>query len=431
MPTKIAERQETAKTASARSCQIPVLIITFGAGPAPGLNLPMATSQKDSLISIIAVFMPWRKHIVWATIGVFILTILLSLTMKNWYQGRTVFYAASQDLFKPEKIFGAGQGEMYYYGSGEDIDRILTVGNSNELIDYLIDSFNLWEVYEIKRGTSKERFKMRKAFRKNFKILLTKQDALELLVEDKDPERAAAIANAARSEIDNRVRDIIKNTQIALVDSYERAMKSKEMVMEAIRDSLVAVRLRTGIYDPGGQTELLATRITETTSMLERERATLRSLSAMSLSTKMRDTLKIIEARIVGLEREMDMLTTDDANALYSLKNFNASKGLVELLESRYYRAYEQIGYDLEKLKIYKAAVEIDVPALHLIEAAEVPLYKQRPRRSVIVLSATLAAFLFSLGAVLVLESWRRIDWKSLTAGTDNQTVVSGVKKNP
>jgi tyrosine-protein kinase Etk/Wzc len=373
----------------------------------------MATS-KDSLLPVLGTLYPWRRHIAYITLGVFILSALLSLLMKNYYQGKSIFYAASQDLFKPEKVFGGGQQEMYYYGSGEDIDRILTVGNSNEVIDYLIDSFDLWTVYKIKPGTPKARYKMRKAFRENFNILLTKQDALELTVEDTDPERAAAMTNAATARLDFLVKSIIKNSQIALSSSYQKSITNKERIMQGTLDTLIYYRQKTGIYDPEGQTEILATRVTEVTNAVEREKASLESLKGMNLSSKLRDSIQILQARITGYERELAILNGTDNNSNYSLKNFNNSKGRVELLESRYLRSYEQIGYDLEKLKLYNAAVEIDVPALHMIEKAEVPLYKQRPRRSIIVIACTLAAFLFSLAAVLAIESYKQMDWTFL-----------------
>ena len=44
------------------------------------------------------------------------------------------------------------------------------------VIDFLIDSFDLWKVYKIKTGNPKAHFKLRKAFRENFNIILTKQD---------------------------------------------------------------------------------------------------------------------------------------------------------------------------------------------------------------------------------------------------------------
>jgi len=369
--------------------------------------------EKDSLLPILGTLYPWRRHIMWVTVSAFILSALLSLLMPNYYEGKTVFYAASQDLFKPEKVFGGGSSEMYYYGSGEDIDRILTVGNSHKVLDFLIDSFDLWTVYKVTPGTSKATYKIRKAFRENFKILLTKQDALELTVEDKDPARAAAMANAATTLIDEEVRSIIKNSQKALASSYKKSINGKEVLMQNNLDSLILYREKSGIYDPAGQTEILATRITEVTNSVEREKASLESLRN-SRNSKLKDSISVIEARIIGYERELDILNGDDPNANYSLKNFNKAKGKVELLESRYYRSYEQVGYDLEKLKLYNAAIEIDVPTLHMIESAEVPNMKSRPRRSIIVLACSIAAFLFSLAAVMAIESYRQFDWSSI-----------------
>ena len=371
--------------------------------------------EKNSLLPILGTLYPWRRFIILMTAVVFVISCLLSLLMKNYYEGKTVFYAASQDLFKPEKVFGGGTQEMYYYGSGEDIDRILTVGNSNEILDQLIDSFDLWSVYKVKNTGPKAKFKMRKLFRENYDIILTKQDALELTIEDTDPKRAADMANAATQMIEGRVRSIIANSQRALIDSYTTSIKGKEKIMQDISDSLVYYRQKTGIFDSHAQTEILATRITEVTNDVEREKASLQSLQKMDLSPKLKDSIQILQARITGYEREMAVLNGADPKSNYSLKNFNTAKGKIELLESRYARAYEQIGYDLEKIKFYSAAVEIKVPALHMIEHAEVPLYKSRPKRSVIVLAFTVAAFLFSIAAALTVESYRQFDWNTLT----------------
>jgi capsule polysaccharide export protein KpsE/RkpR len=370
---------------------------------------------RDSLLPLLGTLYPWRRHIAYVTIAAFVLSIVFCLFMKNYYQGKTIFYAASQDLFKPEKVFGNTQNEVYYYGSGEDIDRVMTIGNSDEVIDFLIDSFDLWAVYKIKSGTPKAHYKLRKAFRENYNILLTKQDALELTVEDKDPVRAANMANAARDKIDNLVRDIMKSSQLALASSLQKAIHNKEALMQSTLDSLIYHRQKSGIYDSHGQTEILATRVTEVSSTIEREKASLEALQAEHhLSPKLIDSLQLIKARIAGLTREMKLLNSPDTGSLYSLSNFNMAKGRVEVLESQYARSYDQIAYDLEKLKTYSSAAEIEVSALHLVEPAEVPLFKSRPKRSLIVLACTVAAFLFSLGAVLLSESYRGTDWSAL-----------------
>ena len=50
-----------------------------------------------------------------------------------------------------------------------------------------------------------------------------------------------------------------------------------------------------------------------------------------------------------------------------------------------------------------------------IIEEADTPLIKNRPKRSVIVLASVLGAFLFSVLGALVADAYRDIDWKSIT----------------
>lgn len=373
---------------------------------------------RDSLIPIVGTLYPWRRRILHITLAAFLISIVFSLLMKNYYQAKTIFYAASQDLFKPEKVYGQTD-EMFYYGSGEDIDRILTIGNSNEVMDFLIDSFDLWSVYDIKPGNAKARYKMRNALRENYNILLTKHDALELTIEDTDPERAALMANAARDKTDFLVSSIIKNSQRALSLSFGKSISNKEKLMQRTLDSLMHHRLKSGIYDAVGQNEFLSSRLTQITNTLEREKAALESMRSMrNLSPKLRDSLQVMEARIAGAEREL-LILNSDTGSIYSLPRFNLNKGKIQVLESQYARSYEQIGFDMEKLKIYDAAVDLDIPALHLVESAEPPLEKFRPKRSVIVLAVTIAAFLFSLAGVLLFESFRLYDWPGLVSSEE------------
>src|SRR5688572_24199427 len=123
------------------------------------------SESRDSLMPMMSTLYSFRRRILFITLAAFVLSVVFSLFMKNYYQGKTIFYASSHDLIKPEKIFGAGIQEMYYYGSEKDIDRILSVCNSHEVLYFLIDSFSLWTVYKIKLEAKQARFKMRKALK--------------------------------------------------------------------------------------------------------------------------------------------------------------------------------------------------------------------------------------------------------------------------
>jgi len=80
----------------------------------------------------------------------------------------------------------------------------------------------------------------------------------------------------------------------------------------------------------------------------------------------------------------------------------------------------EQLATDQSKLEDkynkLQSAYNTDVPALHIIEKAKVPVIKSRPVRWLLVVTSTMAAFAFSLLGALLLDYYREIDWNSITS---------------
>lgn len=97
-----------------------------------------------SFVSLIRTLHAWRKPILFISAGSALIAIVASLLMPVYYKASTVFYAASQDLFKPQKVFGYLQSDMYYYGGSEDIERLLTAAYSHEVVGHLVDEFDLY-----------------------------------------------------------------------------------------------------------------------------------------------------------------------------------------------------------------------------------------------------------------------------------------------
>ena len=70
---------------------------------------------------------------------------------------------------------------------------------------------------------------------------------------------------------------------------------------------------------------------------------------------------------------------------------------VLTVISDLHYQARRQLSYDLERYSQIKAAYNTDIPALQLIAAAETPIMKNRPKRTMLVITATIAAFLFTL----------------------------------
>ena len=104
--------------------------------------------SRENLLGVLETIFRWKKQILRVVVITTIASVIISLFLSNYYQANTLFYAASQDLAKPAAV-GPTPFTPNYYGEGEDIDRIMTIANSGELLDYLVYRFDLYSHYDI------------------------------------------------------------------------------------------------------------------------------------------------------------------------------------------------------------------------------------------------------------------------------------------
>ena len=64
--------------------------------------------------------------------------------MPVYYRASTTFLAASPDQANPELLFGQGNLRTQYYGNANDIDRLITLAHSNELVEFLVELVEFW-----------------------------------------------------------------------------------------------------------------------------------------------------------------------------------------------------------------------------------------------------------------------------------------------
>ena len=185
-----------------------------------------------------------------------------------------------------------------------------------------------------------------------------------------------------------------------------------EAFIVAIQDSLSSAQLKYGIFDPEAQTEYLSTLVTSTETKLVSENAKLKSYKNSSGGVA-RDSVAKLTANIAGLQSQLDLLQGRDTSmqSNYSIERFNKAKGTILVLDDSYKKATNTVNFDKELLKTLESAYNLQVPALHVVETAQVPVVKSRPKRTMLVLASTFAAFLFMVIGVLFIESYKHLDW--------------------
>jgi LPS O-antigen subunit length determinant protein (WzzB/FepE family) len=369
--------------------------------------------KNDNLIDIIRLLVDKRKKILLISISACLLAAGISIFLPNYYKATTTFYAASPDLSKPERIFGYSSYDMSYYGTGLDVDRLMTIGFSNELAEFLIDSFDLFEHYQIDTADARAEYKIKMRLSSIYELVKTKYDAIELSVEDKDKDIVAAMANAARSKINELAQKVIKNSQQQVISAYTSSLDEKRRQLNSLSDSLRATRSRYGIFNTESQAEALASIVSRTESSLVRESERLRVLKATRGVP--RDTIAYLSARVSGLEKELNSLTTDDGGSRFNMTNFNKGKETVDLLTQSYEQISKQVSYDQVRLEQIQTAYDTDITTVHLVEQAKDPVIKSRPKRSILVLGIGFVAFVLSSLYFIVLASWKDNNWTLAT----------------
>lgn len=369
--------------------------------------------NRDNLLEVIQALYRQRRVILNVCLVALVASVSISLLLDNYYEAKTVFYPTSPRLANPELLFGYTGQVTDYFGSDRDLDRLAEIARSREVEDFLIERFDLYTHYGIDSTSKRGIHKLRKRLRKLYTVQKNKNDAIELTVEDRDPQVAADMANAARQKIDEIAQRLTKESQLKLLNAFENNLKRKQVELERLADSLRRVQAFYNIYDVGTQSAQIAGQLSLADLEVIRYRARLEVLE--SDPNVPRDTLAFIRANLKAYEQQRQQLRAAGGNTeVLTVDRLNEAVPRIAILQDMHYQARKQLTYDLERYNQILATYSTDIPALLVIEAAEPPPVKSRPVRSLIVLASLLGTFLFTSLAVLVADAYRGVRWRSL-----------------
>lgn len=375
----------------------------------------MQQSQRDNLADVLRIVYKRRKTIRNICLLVLIGAIVGSLFLSNYYQATTSFYPGSAQLFSPELTFGYTSQVQDYFGGDRELDRVIQIANSEELADYMVSHFNLYDHYEIDSTARFGPYKVRKQFRKLYTAEKNKNAAVEISIEDTDAQMAARMANAAREKVNEIAARLVKESQADLLSTFETNLKRKQSELKILSDSMMRIQREYGIYDVGVQGSQMASALTGAKFEVTKNRARLEVLQDNPLVAK--DTVELIKAELRAYERQLAELEQPNvADKGLTLGKLNEVMPRINILSDMHYQARKQMTYDLERYNQIKSAYNTPIQALHVVERATPPLIKSRPARSLIVLAAVGAALIFSILGALFSESYKNFNWKEITS---------------
>lgn len=361
--------------------------------------------EKQSLLDVLKTIFKWKKAIMYTCLIAGVGSLIISFILPVYYQSSTTFLVTSPDQTKPELLFGEG-GEMEYYGDSDDIDRILTIGESEQLATFMIDSFDLYNHYDIDTDNIKAEYYVRLALAKRMDLEKTSKDAIILSVEDKDRERSTRMVKTAREKINNIAQELILGNQRKAITIYQKDVEQKQLLLQTIADSLSAIRGRYGIYNVQAQTEGLAGALEKAQSELVNNESKLATMKNMT-GARWRDSIAMLNVKVVGGKDKVIFLKE-------KLSQFNNGMSEVLKLEVQHKELGEALSDAMKKLEQYNAVSQSNTPAIVVVEEAKIPVIKSKPLRKIIVLATVVIAFIFSIIGVLVLEFFKDVNWRDI-----------------
>ncbi len=299
-----------------------------------------------------------RKPITIITLIGAVVSIIISLLITPLYKSTVILYPASS-VSVSKALLGNTKGNMMAFGEEEETEQLLQVLQSNEILNHIVDKFNLWEHYGIDTTSRFAKTELYDTYNSNISFKKTKFQSVKIEVYDEDPQYAADIANEISLYGDTVLNNLHKGRawNALLIVEYEYKKLSRQI--QKMSDSLTALN-KLGILDYTQQ-------ITAYTSGLAE------GIAGGKIS---REGIKYLEDK------------------LNSLKKY----GHIYLELSKFIEFEQERLSDL-KGKWVEAGVEYgqNLSNIYIVEKAEPAEKKSKPVRWLIVTLSTLSSFIFAV----------------------------------
>ncbi|MBA2422172.1 MAG: hypothetical protein H0V61_02980 [Chitinophagales bacterium] len=202
-----------------------------------------------NVIDFFHIVWKWRKLVLSVVLASVFAGIVITdpHIMKPYYESSSLFYPLNPDLSSSPSLYN--QSQQSFFGTSDDIDRILTIGKSAPLKVYIVNRFNLFNHYRI--DSAKTRYPLYTIMEKlesNYDVVKDNNGAIEITVQDHDRKIAAAMANEIAFQIDLVNQKFFNENKKKILMIYESKRQGKKDEVQNLTDSILNIERRFNFY---------------------------------------------------------------------------------------------------------------------------------------------------------------------------------------
>lgn len=360
---------------------------------------------EGNLLDYLIVLLKWKKLIFGTTFASAIITAIMALLMTPIYRAETRILTPQQSGSSLAMGLLSQMGGSEMAGAALGIktpsDQYAEILKSRTIADRIIDRFDLMKLY----GVEYREDAVRKVFNVMKATVDRKSGIITVSVEDKDPERAAKMANAFVEELKNFTKGLAITEAAQRRLFFEEQLKDVRVTLSKAEEALKGFGEKTGAIRVDEQAKALIEGIANLRAQIAVKEVELRVMR--TYSTPNNPDLQKTEEALRGMKIELAKLETKgDRNPdpippagrvpeigteyMRRLRDLKFNETLYELLTKQ---------YELAKLDEARDAVIIQV-----MDRAVPPEKKAKPKRRQMVMIATITGFFFSVFAVFLME---------------------------
>ena len=371
--------------------------------------------EKSSNFWLFLEVLAYRRGLI---ISVVLLAIIGSITtallLPKWYKAEAL-------LLPPKNVSNSFVGsssfsEAISITGGLNLPVLATPNDiyarmlkSRTVTNIVIEKFNLQEHYHTRN--IEETYD---ALMYYTTIRVTEEGLLSVAIEDKDPQFSADITNALIDALDSVNKSIIADRISQTKEFVETRLQQVQLGLDSARQDLQNFQSKYKAVDFDEQTRLsieqaiqLKVKLAELELKLQMSEISLGKNNAELVDLKQQRT--IIKSQLNNLENS----NIDSSYFSLPVADIPQLKGEYEQLYSKVKVTEALYQVLLQQREQAKMKEFEKLPTLSVLDRAEVPQIKNKPKRSFIVIGTTAIAFFIAILLAVILEYFRKLQSNS------------------
>ncbi len=379
-------------------------------------QVSLVPAEGDVSLLELLIVLARRKRLIFMIVAVIVLaTILICGVLPNQY-------TATTSLLPPQQNAASGSGLLAQLeglstmasmvgggaaGLKNPNDLQVALLKSQTVEDAVIDRFHLMDLYH-----AKIRSEARKHLEKAVQIENGAKDGLiRLSVTDRDPRRAAELANGYVTEFKrfSATLAVTEASQRRLF--FEKQLGDAKDNLASAEEALKKMEQTSGVLQIDAQTRAVIESVAQLRAQIAAKQVQIQAMRAFA--TGENPQLQVAEQELAALQTEQQKMGASSdsaANALLVPKGTMQQTGLEYVRKLRDVRYYETIfnllARQYEGAKIDEARQGVEV---QIVDRASVPDNHSSPKRTLLVLGSVIFGLIVAVVWTLVAEALNRI----------------------